>query len=131
MSAGQHEYEERSSKEAVEARIRTMTPADALVAVTQFNGEHLSDPSKHIDPTICLQGLSSAEAEDVMARVRALYESATSWGARYWVERMRAGGHGPSAKADEQIMAEMAKCHPGFSLASLSDIYGLGLMLAR
>jgi hypothetical protein len=131
---GDHAW--RWSREGVEQRIATMTPADALLTIEQYNARHPKDRSRQLDPGLCLRGLSPAESEEVGARVAALRRSATDWGQKYWARRLaqaRLGlaEPGDDAGIDSDILAEMARQHPDFAGESLLEVYHTGIMLAR
>lgn len=130
------DYAWRWSREGVEQRIATMAPADALLTVEQYNIRHLHDASQHLDTGTCLRGLPQAQADEIRARVAALRQSATGWGWKYWARRLEQARlglaePGGGAEIDADILAEMAKQHPGFDRESLVEIYHTGIMLAR
>ena len=129
---GVDDYQWRWSREGVQQRIQSMTPADALLTIEQYNIRHFREPAMHLDRDSCLRDLTPAEAETIRSNVAALRESATSWGMIYWKRRLREAGHGGASSADDsEIIAEMSARHPGFSEESLTEIYHTGIMLAR
>ncbi len=125
------DYSWRWSREGVEQRIATMAPADALLTVEQYNMRHPKDLGRHLDTGICLRGLSPTESEEIAARVAALRRSAIDWGWKYWAWRLKQAEFSGDAEIDADILAEMAKQHPGFDRESLVEIYHTGIMLAR
>jgi hypothetical protein len=129
-SAGD-DYAWRWSRDGVQRRILSMTPADALLTVEQYNGRHFRDVAAHLDTDICLAGLAPAEAADIRQRVARLRDGATAWGQKYWSRRLRELQQGLPHADDSEILAEMAARHPGFSEESLVEVYNTGIMLAR
>jgi hypothetical protein len=77
-TVGDHAW--RWSREGVQQRIRTMTPADALLTVEQYNARQFRNVAAQLDTGICLGGLTLAETADVERRVAELRQRATAWG---------------------------------------------------
>ena len=119
----------RWSRDAVERRLATMAPADALLTVELYNARHPAGSSVRLET--CLDSLTAGEAADVRSRVAVLQSSAMEWGWRYWAKRLAEARQGTPYDGDEEIMAEMSQRHPGFSRETLIDVYNIGLMLAR
>lgn len=109
-------------RDIVKERAQAAQPLDAMFIVVQYNADHHGYPKQQLlTPDDIFKILTNDELNELRRRVDELLADRLYFGKKYWT----------GTRNHQEIIDEMARRHPGFSLKTYNQALNTGIMWLR